>query len=169
MKDFFFKPVYETSIMLLQPSSCSFLGEKPSKNLCEYGCKGQPLVYYSIRIDVLDWFHVESWLQHCNLVYPYLCICHHDKIKEAQQFSLIQCTLNKIQWIIQQCTFQQWMFLVGIDSWYNLSTPLFTAQLDTSTVNKLNHTTWSPSLYEQLGEPLCQKMKEENTSLIDKG
>ena len=64
--------------------------------------------------------------------------------------------------------FQQWKLLVSIDSSYNPLTPSCTTQLDTSTIKKQDHTTRSPSRDEQLGEPLCQKMMEENTSPIDK-
>ena len=53
--------------------------------------------------------------------------------------------------------------------WYNPLPPSCTVQLDTSTVKKPDHTTGSPSQDEQLSEPLCQKMMEENTSPIDKG
>lgn len=102
-------------------------------------------------------------------MYPYPPVSYHDEFQEVQQIYHLQCIRSKTRYILQQHTFQQSKLLVGIDSWYTPLTPSCTTQLDTSTVKKQDHTTGSPSLDEQLTEPLCQKMIKESTSPFDKG
>ena len=88
---------------------------------------GEPLGCYSMYINALDSISRDPWLQHSNLMNPYLPVSRHDEFEEVQQVSLVPCTMNKTQWIFRQGTFQQWMLLDGIGSWYTLLRPSYIA------------------------------------------